>query len=236
MPKFELKQEHIDLISELNFRSIVSSDGGEIEYRPAIDYKRPFGNSGVTYDVLQRFGLTDDNGNYTEADRKKAKQLIIELPVALEIVVKFKTFEPGEYEVDNYSPSYVQYEGYRNLLFWEDAIEKFKESFSDADYLVKFCMNCFEENPYKFLEELRLCKTNNYMEKADEVFEEYAVDKWIASHDGTDYCQYCPENDECHRGMVCYGGEPIEPPCCGADLKEFLYTDSIIEGLIAENT
>ncbi len=46
--KFELKQEHIDLISELNFKGIVSVDGKEIEYRPAIDYKRPFGNSGVT--------------------------------------------------------------------------------------------------------------------------------------------------------------------------------------------
>ena len=59
-------------------------------------------------------------------------------------------------------------------------------------------------------------------------------DRWLKTHDGEDYCKYCPENAECPHGMACYGGEPIEPPCCGADMKEFLYTDSIIEDALEE--
>lgn len=67
--KFELKQEHIDLISELNFKGLVSTEGEEFEYRPTIDYKRPFGNSGVTYDVLQKLGFTDGDGMLTEREQ-----------------------------------------------------------------------------------------------------------------------------------------------------------------------
>ena len=229
--KFELKQEHIDLIKELNFKGLVSNEDGNIEYRPAIDYKRPFGNSGVTYDVLQRLGLTDEDGNYTDADRKRAELLIIELPVALEIVVKNKTFEPGEYEVEEYSSAYFVYKGQRNLHFWQDAIKKFKETFCDTEQLVNMCINHFDENPYSFLNDLREWQTNNYMEKALEVFEQYAVDRWIEEHDTADYCRYCTLDDECPHGMVCYGGEPIEPACCGG-LERLLDTECLLDDLI----
>lgn len=228
--KFELKQEHIDLISELNFKGLVSVDGEEFEYRPTIDYKRPFGNSGVTYDVLQKLGLTDDEGNYTDADQKRAEQLIIELPVALEIIVKNKTFIPGWYEVEKYS-AYYTYKGYRNLHFWQDAIKKFGETFSDTKYLVTLCMNCCDENPYRVLRELRECALNNYMQKAVEVFEQYAIDDWISRHDSEDYCRYCIDNDECPHGMACYGGAPIEPACCGG-LENLIQTDILLEDLI----
>lgn len=228
--KFELKQEHIDLISELNFKGVVSTEGGEIEYRPGIDYKRPFGNSGVTYDVLQKLGLTGDDGNYKDADRKRAELLIIELPVALEIIVKNKTFEPGEYEVDRYGAYYL-YKGRRNLHFWQDAIKIFKEMFCDTEHLVNLCLNHFDESPYSFIEELRRNAINNYMEKAVEVFEQYAVDKWIEDHDSSDYCRYCTLDDECPHGMACYGGEPIEPACCGG-LDNLLDTETLLEDLI----
>ena len=228
--KFELKQEHIDLISELNFKCLVSTEGNEIEYRPAIDYKRPFGNSGVTYDVLQRLGLTDDDGKYTDANRKRAEQLIIELPVALEIIVQNKTFVPGEYEVDEHS-AYFLYKGHCNLHFWQDAIEKFKETFCDTGHLVNLCMNHFDENPYRFLEDLRQWATNNYMEKAVEVFEQYAIKKWIEDHDIDDHCHYCIDNEECSHGVACYGGQPIEPACFGG-LEALLDTESILEDLI----
>lgn len=228
--KFELKQEHIDLISELNFKGLVSVDGEEYEYRPAIDYKRPFGNSGVTYDVLQKLGLTDDDGNYTEANRKRAEHLIIELPVALEIITRYKTFEPGEYEVDKYC-SYFVYSGHRNLHFWQGAIEKFKETFTDAEYLITLCMNCRDENPYSVLKELKEIAFNDYMQKAVEVFEQYAIDDWIGRHDSEDYCRYCIDNDECPHGMACYGGAPIEPACCGG-LENLIQTDILLEDLI----
>ncbi len=224
--KFELKQEHIDLISELNFKGIVSVDGKEIEYRPAIDYKRPFGNSGVTYDVLQKLGLTDENGEYTETNRKRAELLIVELPVALEIVAKNKTFTPGEYEVDKYS-AYYTYKGYRNLHFWQDAINKYGETFTNTKYLVNLCMSCCDENPYRVLSELRECA----MEKVVEVFEQYAIDNWIEQHDLADYCRYCIYDDDCPHGMVCYGGEPIEPACAG-EIERLLDTETLLEDLI----
>lgn len=231
--KFELKQEHIDLIPDLNFKGLVSNDGGDIEYRPTIDYKRPFGNSGVTYDVLQRLGLTDDNGNYTDADRKRAEQLIIELPVALEIIVRNKTFDLGEYEVEEYSSAYFVYKGQHNLHFWQDAIKRFKETFCDTEQLVNMCMNHFDENPYSFLKELRGLQTNNYMEKALEIFEKYAVEKWIGDNDV--YCQYCTLDDECPHGMTCYGGEPIEPACCGG-IERILDTETLLDDLINGET
>lgn len=234
--KFELKQEHIDLITNLNFKGIVSTEYSEIEYRPAIDYKRPFGNSGVTYDVLQRLGLTDDKGEYTEAARKRAEQIIIELPVALEIIVQNKTFEPGEYEVDRYS-SYYLYKGQRNLHFWQDAIRKFNEIFSDTECLVTFCMNCCDENLYQVLKELRQCAANNYMEKAVDVFEQYAVDKWISEHDGEDYCRYCDYGCETTGVRADGAGNPIYPPCADwddNDITEHLDTDAILQDIEEE--
>ena len=228
--KFQLKQEHIDFISELNFKGLVSGEDKEIEYRPAIDYKRPFGNSGVTYDVLQRLGLVDGEGEYTEANRKRAEQLLIELPVALEIVVKNKTFTPGEYEIDEYG-TYFLYKGHCNLHFWQDAINIFKERHGDIERLVDFCMNHYEENPYSFLEELRNYAENEYMQKALEIFEQYAIDKWVEGHELEDYCRYCIDKNECPHGIACYGGAPIEPACCGG-LNDLLEMDILLEDLI----
>lgn len=228
--KFELKQEHIDLISKLNFKGLVSVEGGEIEYRPAIDYKRPFGNSSVTYDVLQRLGLVNDDGEYTDADRKRAEMLIIELPVALEIIVRNKTFALGEYNIDEYGAYYL-YKGKRNLHFWQDAIKIFKEKHSDIELIVDYCMNHYEENPYSFLEELRQNALNDYIQNALEVFEQYAVDNWIENHELEDYCRYCIDKNECPHGVACYGGALIEPACTGG-LDSLLETDILLEDLI----
>ena len=59
----------------------------------------------------------------------------------------------------------------------------------------------------------------------------FDFDNWIETHDGDDYCHYCKYNDDCTRGMVCYGGAPIEPPCCIWDIKELLDEEAIIEDL-----
>lgn len=63
---------------------------------------------------------------------------------------------------------------------------------------------------------------------------EEKIDKWIADHDGEDYCKYCRYDDGCSHGIACYGGAPIEPPCCGCDIKELLDTDAIFEVLETE--
>lgn len=50
--------------------------------------------------------------------------------------------------------------------------------------------------------------------------EQEKIDKWIDEHDGED----C-------KGMVCYGGAPIEPACCSYDIEELLDTESILEDI-----
>lgn len=45
MPSFKLKPEHIKIMTDLNFRISILIDS-KYRYRPAIDVKRPFGNSG----------------------------------------------------------------------------------------------------------------------------------------------------------------------------------------------
>lgn len=44
MPSFKLKPEHIKIMTDLNFRISILIDSKD-RYRPAIDVKRPFGNS-----------------------------------------------------------------------------------------------------------------------------------------------------------------------------------------------
>jgi hypothetical protein len=59
---------------------------------------------------------------------------------------------------------------------------------------------------------------------------EEKIDKWIEDHDLSDYCPICAYNDDCTRGMVCYGGDPVFPHCAGIDdITEILDTDAILE-------
>ena len=45
---------------------------------------------------------------------------------------------------------------------------------------------------------------------------------------GEEHCLYCKYRDTCH-GIACYGGEPIEPPCCYETPDHYLDFDIIIE-------
>ena len=45
---------------------------------------------------------------------------------------------------------------------------------------------------------------------------------------GEEHCPYCKYQDTCH-GIACYGGEPIEPPCCYNTPDNYLDFDVIIE-------
>ena len=55
MPSFELKPEHIKIMTDLNFRISILIDSKD-RYRPAIDVKRPFGNSSPTTNVCEIIG------------------------------------------------------------------------------------------------------------------------------------------------------------------------------------
>lgn len=94
MPSFKLKPEHIKIMTDLNFRISILIDSKD-RYRPAIDVKRPFGNSGPTTNVCEIMGwhCDEESGEYAAEDIEKAEMLIIELPVALQIVMQNHTFE-----------------------------------------------------------------------------------------------------------------------------------------------
>lgn len=97
---FTLKEEHIKLIENLNFKVYAETEYND-RYIPEIDRKRPFGNSGATGDVLEILGREcDEESEFREEDIDEAETLLIELLLALEVVVKNQTFTPGDYEVE----------------------------------------------------------------------------------------------------------------------------------------
>lgn len=51
---------------------------------------------------------------------------------------------------------------------------------------------------------------------------------------GDECCKFCKYDDECQHGVVCYGGQPIEPPCCSMKDKELFNEDEIREYFIKE--
>lgn len=59
---------------------------------------------------------------------------------------------------------------------------------------------------------------------------------WLESHDCDDICPYCIYNDECPHGMVCYGGVPIEPFCCGREYDDYLDLDALAEDIEKETS
>lgn len=61
------------------------------------------------------------------------------------------------------------------------------------------------------------------------------LEKWLSEHDGEDYCKYCIYDDGCPHGMACYGGEPVEHPCCNKDIRSILDIKAIIEYLEDES-
>ena len=100
MQFFELKPEHLKLMKRLGFQAEIYSPYGHF-LTPAINAKRPFGNSGVLSDVCEIIGCTaDSDGYYSVADRKRAALLLAELPLAIKFVLNTQNFTPGHYALD----------------------------------------------------------------------------------------------------------------------------------------
>lgn len=170
--KFKLKPEHIKLMESLNFRVSVFTDSAESDkYRPVIDFKRPFGNSAHTLAVCMMMGLS-----YGDEDIEKAETLIIELPVALEIVMRNHTFDPGEYEVDKYSPAYVNYVHIRNYHALKAPLAEMEEKYKDCDQmksLHNICMNVSGDDPWKVIDDLKWFTSTDFLADAITVFEKH---------------------------------------------------------------
>ena len=59
-------------------------------------------------------------------------------------------------------------------------------------------------------------------------------DKWLAENDEEERCKYCCYDDECPHGIRCYGGNPVEPPCCSREPEEYLDVEAILRDLEEE--
>jgi len=97
--RFKLTKDHLKLLRRFN----VSWQDAEFG-APAIDPKRPYGNSGVTDDIHKILTGRDD---LTENEHEYYKNLHLDMQTALQIVLatgKFKagTYECGEYDYDGW--------------------------------------------------------------------------------------------------------------------------------------
>lgn len=94
--RFTLTEEHIRLLRHAYVR------WEDCEYgAPAIDCKRPFGNSSVERDIIDILGWPWPKDDYDEPPGslcKKAAAIHRELEAALQIVLCTGAFEPGTYQ------------------------------------------------------------------------------------------------------------------------------------------
>ena len=98
---FELKEEHIKLLQ----RAYVGWDDREYG-APKINPKRPFGNSGrntILLEMAKILGLEtfkdmDGEDNITEEQAAYLEDLWWKTDVALQIILRTRSFQPGVYE------------------------------------------------------------------------------------------------------------------------------------------
>lgn len=81
----EPTEDHKKLIKELNF--VEYKNGGDYVYI-GVDGKRPFGNSDIMQDVAEILKWKLPNDDLSEKQYEKAKQLLKELPYALNNLIK----------------------------------------------------------------------------------------------------------------------------------------------------
>ena len=159
-PKFTLTEEHIKLAGRLNFKVCPDTEYDD-PFIPAIDRKRPFGNSGAVDDVLDILGRKrDEEGHCSEADVSHAEDLLIELPLALEIITQNRTFEPGTYEAERYG-AYTQYRMMKNYKALKGALSEIGETCKTdegrkrLEHIKYFCMCATGDDPWRVIKDIR---------------------------------------------------------------------------------
>jgi hypothetical protein len=99
---FEMTGQHIALLR----RACVGWEDCE-SGAPAIDCKRPYGNSSVWQDVAEILGVAkletdDDEHVYPKGTRDHCERLHRETETALQIILATGSFEPGTYRRNEY--------------------------------------------------------------------------------------------------------------------------------------
>jgi hypothetical protein len=97
MPElFTLTKEHIKLVRKFYVTWWECETGA-----PAIDPKRPYGNSDVAWDVAEILGfpVTEEDGYMSPDQEASLLKIHEETQTALQIVLSCGTFEPGVFEL-----------------------------------------------------------------------------------------------------------------------------------------
>lgn len=103
MKRFELKAEHLKLLKQSCWR------WEDCEYgAPAMDCKRPFGNSSVIPDVMEILGVEEKKcphcgESLDETDREKYDAIFRELEIAIQCIFHTLSFELGWYVQTSHS-------------------------------------------------------------------------------------------------------------------------------------
>ena len=103
MKTFTLTEQHLKLLKRANVYWEDAESGA-----PAIDPKRPYGNSAAIIDVLEILGIEPANrcrncGNdYSLEQEQMADRLHRETETALEIVLATQSFTTGKYAQQSY--------------------------------------------------------------------------------------------------------------------------------------
>ena len=103
---FILKQVHLELLKNM----VVRWDSCEFG-APAIDCKKPYGNSSVYEDMAKILGVkgfvdSDEEVSFSNEQMGFMNDLHKETETALQIVLKIGKFEPGIYVADEYSDNW----------------------------------------------------------------------------------------------------------------------------------
>jgi hypothetical protein len=95
---FELREEHLKLLQRAN----IQWNEGELS-APGLDTKRPFGNSDHYRDIAHILEFKPKDGDEFSAKQIEAMESLYgQLDLALEVVLRLRTFVPGLYESDKH--------------------------------------------------------------------------------------------------------------------------------------
>ena len=102
---FELTEEHIKLLRNAYVKFYDAEYGA-----PAVDCKRPYGNSSVEYDMAEILGIVPEGDE--EEDELSEDQMTMlaalhrQTATALQIILATGSFEPGTYVLEGYGTNW----------------------------------------------------------------------------------------------------------------------------------
>lgn len=97
--QFELTENHIKLLNHM----YVEFDDGAYDGAPAVNIKRPYGNSSCVYDIYEILNGKewDSEDDMPEELWEQLMKIHRETATALQIVLATKSFDVGVYEISN---------------------------------------------------------------------------------------------------------------------------------------